>query len=200
MADNNVNLPPGFHFSPTDEELIVHFLYRKAMLLPCNPDIIPDLDLHSYNPWELNEKALAGGDKWYFFSRATENRFSTNGYWMPMDDVEEEEVVTNGSKRVGTKKYLVFYIGEPPVGIKSTWIMHEYHLSDCCTSSRRSSRRRGKRRDQDVPKLVLCRVFEKNDGSQGGGGDDDGDETDLSCLDEVFLSLEDLDEVSDGIR
>lgn len=54
MGDrNNVNLPPGFRFQPTDEELVVHFLHRKAALLPCHPDVIPDLDLYPYDPWEL---------------------------------------------------------------------------------------------------------------------------------------------------
>lgn len=52
--NNNVNLPPGFRFYPTDEELLVHFLHRKASLLPCHPDVIPDLDLFPYDPWELH--------------------------------------------------------------------------------------------------------------------------------------------------
>lgn len=57
MGDNinvNVNLPPGFRFYPTDEELLVHFLQRRASLLPCHPDVIPDLDLYPYDPWQLN--------------------------------------------------------------------------------------------------------------------------------------------------
>ena len=55
MGDNsNVNLPPGFRFYPTDEDLVVHFLQRKAALLPCHPDVIPDLDLYPYDPWELD--------------------------------------------------------------------------------------------------------------------------------------------------
>ncbi|KAI4318478.1 hypothetical protein MLD38_032177 [Melastoma candidum] len=53
MGDNKVNLPPGFRFYPTDEELVVHFLHRKASLLPCHPDVIPDLELYPYEPWEL---------------------------------------------------------------------------------------------------------------------------------------------------
>jgi hypothetical protein len=48
------NLPPGFRFCPSDEELVVHFLHRKAALLPCHPDVIPDLDLYPYDPWELD--------------------------------------------------------------------------------------------------------------------------------------------------
>lgn len=58
MADGSVNLPPGFYFSPTDEELVLHFLYSKISHLPCHPNIIPDLDLHVYDPWELNGKLL----------------------------------------------------------------------------------------------------------------------------------------------
>lgn len=44
---------------------------------------------------------------------------------------------------------------------------------------------------QDYSKRVICKVFEqRND-------DDDGDnDTELSCLDEVFLSMDDLDEIS----
>lgn len=55
MGDsNNVNFPPGFGFCPTHEELVVHFLLRKASLLPYHPGIIPDLDLYPYDPWDLD--------------------------------------------------------------------------------------------------------------------------------------------------
>ncbi len=54
MSGSNVNLPPGFRFYPTEEELVVHFLHRKATLLPCHPDVIPDLDLYAYDPWQLD--------------------------------------------------------------------------------------------------------------------------------------------------
>ncbi|KAK9929595.1 hypothetical protein M0R45_026689 [Rubus argutus] len=116
MGDNHFQLPPGFRFFPTDEELVVHFLQRKAALLPFHPDVIPDLDLYPYDPWELNGKALCEGKQWYFYSRRTQNR-EYSGY-------------------------------------------------------------------------VLCRVYERDEEE----GDDDG--TELSCLDEVFLSLDDLDEIS----
>ncbi|RWV92223.1 hypothetical protein GW17_00045422 [Ensete ventricosum] len=48
------NLPPGFQFFPSDEELVVHFLRRKAAQLPCYPDIIPTIDLRHCDPWDLN--------------------------------------------------------------------------------------------------------------------------------------------------
>ncbi|XP_061371880.1 NAC domain-containing protein 104 [Gastrolobium bilobum] len=187
MGDNNnVNLPPGFRFHPTDEELVVHFLHRKASLLPCHPDVIPDLELYSYDPWELDGRALAEGKQWYYYSRRTQNRITDNGYWKPTG-MEEPIVTTTNNKRVGMKKCFVFHVGEAPSGIKTNWIMQEYRLPDSASSSSRSSKRKSQPKT-DYNKWVICRVYERN------GDDDDG--TELSCLDEVFLSLDDLDEIS----
>ncbi|XP_059651114.1 NAC domain-containing protein 104-like isoform X2 [Cornus florida] len=141
MGDNNVNLPPGFRFCPTDEELVVHFLHRKAALLPCHPGVIPDLDLYPFDPWELEGKAMAEGNKWYFFSRRTRTRITGSGYWKPLGD--DESIISKAGKTVGMKKCYMFYIGEPPAGDKTNWIMQEYRLSDSGSSSRSTSKRRG---------------------------------------------------------
>ncbi|KAI3445698.1 hypothetical protein Pfo_002363 [Paulownia fortunei] len=186
MGDNNFNLPPGFRFYPTDEELVVHFLHRKAALLPCHPDVIPDLDLYPYDPWDLDGKAMAEGNKWYFYSRRTQSRITGSGYWQSVG--VEEPIYSSGGQRVGMKKYNAFYIGEPSEGVKTNWIMQEYRLSDSSSTSRSSSRRRNSK--IDYSRWVVCRVYERNCDSD----DDDGPE--LSCLDEVFLSLDDLDEIS----
>ncbi|XP_050377700.1 NAC domain-containing protein 104 [Argentina anserina] len=196
MADNPFQLPPGFRFFPTDEELVVHFLQRKAALLPLHPDVIPDLDLYPYDPWELNGKALCEGKQWYFYSRRTQNRVTSNGYWKPLA-TEEPIISSNSNNKVGIKRYFGFYVGEASSGIKTNWTMHEYRLSavsDTCASSSttRSSKRRGHRKAvNDHSGFVLCRVYERNEDD-----DDDDDGTELSCLDEVFLSLDDLDEIS----
>lgn len=57
-SDSNL-LPPGFHFFPSDEELVVHFLRRKASLLPCQPDIVPTVCMNHHDPWELNGTYLS---------------------------------------------------------------------------------------------------------------------------------------------
>ncbi|KAK4271222.1 hypothetical protein QN277_019946 [Acacia crassicarpa] len=191
MADNTVNLPPGFRFCPTDEELIVHFLHRKASLLPCHPDVIPDLDLYPYDPWDLQGKALGEGNQWYYYSRRTQNRVTVNGYWKAMGMEETVIAANSNNKRVGMKKYFVFYEGESPnSGIKTNWVMQEYRLSDSSSSSRRRSQPK-----PDYSKWVICRVYEQdNDDDHSGGGGDNGIE--LSCLDEVFLSMDDLEEIS----
>nr|XP_043626797.1 NAC domain-containing protein 104 [Erigeron canadensis] len=195
MGDNNnVNLPPGFRFCPTDEELVVHFLQRKASLLPYHPDIIPDLDLYPYDPWDLDGKALVEGKKWYYYSRRTQNRITTNGYWKSWG-CDEQIISSRSSKRVGVKKYYVFHIGDSPdEGVKTNWIMQEYRFSDHdASSSSSTSSGRPKRRSHsklDFSKWVICRVFEHCD------SEDDDDGTELSCLDEVFLSLDDFDDIS----
>ncbi|KAL4588497.1 hypothetical protein LXL04_001388 [Taraxacum kok-saghyz] len=207
---NNVNLPPGFRFCPTDEELVVHFLQRKASLLPYHPDIIPDLDLYPYDPWDLDDffpdmhgygwvagKAMVEGKKWYYYSRRTQNRITENGYWKAWG-CDEQIVSSSSSKRVGVKKYYVFHIGEAPEGVKTNWIMQEFRLSDhgsnSAGSSSSSTSGRSKRRSHskiDFSKWVICRVFDHSCDS-----DDDEDGTELSCLDEVFLSLDDFDDIS----
>ncbi|XP_028790529.1 NAC domain-containing protein 104-like [Neltuma alba] len=199
MADNTVNLPPGFRFYPTDEELIVHFLHRKASLLPCHPDVIPDLELYPYDPWDLQGKALGEGNQWYYYSRRTQNRVTVNGYWKAMG-MEEAVIAASSNKRVGMKKYFVFFEGEHPnSGIKTNWVMQEYRLSDSSSSSSSrspssSSSRRKSQPKPDYRKWVICRVYERDNDDDDEDGGDNGIE--LSCLDEVFLSMDDLEEIS----
>lgn len=46
-------LPPGFRFHPTDEELVVHYLKKKAASAPLPVTIIAEVDLYKFDPWEL---------------------------------------------------------------------------------------------------------------------------------------------------
>ncbi|CAE5960069.1 unnamed protein product [Arabidopsis arenosa] len=54
------NLPPGFRFHPTDEELVIHYLKRKADSVPLPVAIIADVNLYKFDPWELPAKASFG--------------------------------------------------------------------------------------------------------------------------------------------
>ncbi|KAF5457855.1 hypothetical protein F2P56_021932 [Juglans regia] len=182
MGDNmSGNLPPGFRFCPTDEELVLHFLFHKAsLLLPCHPSIIPDLDLClQYDPWDFNGKTLSSGRIFYFFSRVTENRVTKNGYWKDLDT--DETVLTSGEKKVvGIKRYFVFCIGQAPAGFETSWIMQEYHLYN----------------HRDSGKWVLCRVHEREQGNFGDHhyySDNEDNRTELSSPDEVCLSIMDDD-------
>lgn len=48
-----IELPPGFRFHPTDEELVMHYLCRKCASQPIAVPIIAEIDLYKFNPWDL---------------------------------------------------------------------------------------------------------------------------------------------------
>ncbi|KAG0465079.1 hypothetical protein HPP92_019243 [Vanilla planifolia] len=52
-AEAELNLPPGFRFHPTDEELVVHYLSHKAAHQRLPVSIIAEVDLYKFDPWEL---------------------------------------------------------------------------------------------------------------------------------------------------
>lgn len=52
-AEAELNLPPGFRFHPTDDELVVHYLCRKVAYQCLPVPIIAEVDLYKYDPWEL---------------------------------------------------------------------------------------------------------------------------------------------------
>ncbi|KAE7998354.1 hypothetical protein FH972_002907 [Carpinus fangiana] len=174
-------LPPGFRFCPTEEELVLHFLFPKASLLPCHPDIIPDLDLCIHDPWELQGKALSSESIYYFFNKVTENRATKSGYWKELHI--DKPVRTSAGNRVGFKKYLLFFIGDAPAGFETAWMMEEYHLCNYGECS----------------EMVLCRVHERKGNLEECFcySDDEDNGTELSSPDEMFLSImDDLDEIS----
>jgi hypothetical protein len=64
-AGNTQQLPPGFRFHPTDEELVLHYLWRKVesdihqvirIFSPRCRDVIAEVDLYKFDPWELPGK------------------------------------------------------------------------------------------------------------------------------------------------
>lgn len=55
---NPAPLPPGFRFHPTDEELILHYLRNRSASIPCPVDIIAEVDIYKFDPWELPGKYL----------------------------------------------------------------------------------------------------------------------------------------------
>lgn len=51
--DDQMDLPPGFRFHPTDEELITHYLTRKVVDRRFCARAIGEVDLNKSEPWEL---------------------------------------------------------------------------------------------------------------------------------------------------
>ncbi|GFP96732.1 nac transcription factor 25 [Phtheirospermum japonicum] len=164
------HLPPGFRFHPTDEELVVHYLKKKAAAAPLPVAIIAEVDLYKFDPWELPAKAIFGEQEWYFFSPrdrkypngARPNRAATSGYWKATG-TDKPVLTAGGTQKVGVKKALVFYGGKPPKGIKTNWIMHEYRLADNKPQNNKppgyDANKKGSLRLDD---WVLCRIYKKH--------------------------------------
>ncbi|KAG6398513.1 hypothetical protein SASPL_139976 [Salvia splendens] len=185
MGEEKMVLPPGFQFDPTDEELIVSFLYRRAANLPCYPNIIPDLDIYSAHPWGLHGKAFWSKNEWYFFSGLKQNRATEKGFWKEIG--LSEPIFTSKGDEVGIKNYLVF-CGD---GVHSDWIMEEYHLLNNYSTTSRNQLR-------GLKEWVVCRVREGkvfDCEEKISNGDDEGVE--LSYLDEMFFSMDGDDQDDD---
>lgn len=157
-------LPPGFRFHPTDEELLVHYLKKKASASPLPVPIIAEIDLYKFDPWDLPAKSTFGEREWYFFSPrdrkypngARPNRAAASGYWKATG-TDKPIFTCSGTQKLGVKKALVFYKGRPPKGVKTNWVMHEYRLAES-PNSNRFNMRKSLRLDD----WVLCRIYRKN--------------------------------------
>lgn len=55
-----MDLPPGFRFHPTDEELITHYLCKKVMDAGFDAEAIGEVDLNKCEPWDLPRKPSPG--------------------------------------------------------------------------------------------------------------------------------------------
>ncbi|KAK1301065.1 NAC domain-containing protein 48 [Acorus calamus] len=158
-----LQLPPGFRFHPTDEELVMHYLCRRCAGQPISVPIIAEIDLYKYDPWLLPEMAMYGEKEWYFFSPrdrkypngSRPNRAAGSGYWKATG----ADKPIGAPKALGIKKALVFYAGKAPKGEKTNWIMHEYRLADVDRSARKKNSLR-------LDDWVLCRIYNKKGGSE----------------------------------
>lgn len=158
MTSSGLQLPAGFRFHPTDEELVVHYLVKKCSSQQIPVPVIAEIDLYKFDPWQLPGMAMCGEKEWYFFSPrdrkypngSRPNRAAGTGYWKATG----ADKPIGKPKALGIKKALVFYAGKAPRGIKTNWIMHEYRLANVDRSAARNTNLR-------LDDWVLCRIYNK---------------------------------------
>lgn len=135
-------VPPGFRFHPSDEELVDYYLRKKVASRRIDLNVIKDVDLYKMEPWDLQERCRIGlseseseQEEWYLFSHKDKkyptgsrtNRATAAGFWKATG--RDKPIYAKRSLAlVGMRKTLVYYQGRAPNGHKSDWIMHEYRL------------------------------------------------------------------------
>ncbi|KAK8546654.1 hypothetical protein V6N13_067853 [Hibiscus sabdariffa] len=156
---------PGFRFHPTDEELVGFYLRRKVDKRPITIEIIKQVDIYKYDPWDLPKVSNVGEKEWYFFCKRGRkyrnsirpNRVTGSGFWKatgidkPIYSSSPHQQPHFGTC-IGLKKSLVYYRGCAGKGTKTDWMMHEFrlppdgdHFSD----------------PQEAEVWTLCRIFKR---------------------------------------
>ncbi|CAH8349735.1 unnamed protein product [Eruca vesicaria subsp. sativa] len=159
-------LLPGFRFHPTDEELVSFYLKRKVQHNPLSIELIRQLDIYKYDPWDL-PKFATGEKEWYFYcprdrkyrNSSRPNRVTGAGFWKATG-TDRPIYSSEGNKCIGLKKSLVFYKGRAAKGVKTDWMMHEFRmpsLSDPSPSSKRFFDSPVSSNDS----WAICRIFKK---------------------------------------
>ncbi|CAJ2647940.1 unnamed protein product [Trifolium pratense] len=157
---------PGFRFHPTDEELVGFYLKRKVQQRPLSIELIKQLDIYKYDPWDLPKFASTGEKEWYFYcprdrkyrNSARPNRVTGAGFWKATG-TDRPIYSSEGSKCIGLKKSLVFYKGRAAKGIKTDWMMHEFRLPSLTDPLSPK-----KYLEKTIPaneSWAICRIFKK---------------------------------------
>ncbi|XP_047326890.1 protein ATAF2-like [Impatiens glandulifera] len=125
-----------FRFKPTDEELVSLFLLRKCRSLPLMVDVIAEVDVYKFNPWELPGLSIYGEKEWYFFTRRERkypnsscdipNRAAGIGIWKA--NAVDKKI--GHPKVLGIRKTMTFFTGKNCKTDKTNWLMKEYRLHD----------------------------------------------------------------------
>ncbi|XP_073360675.1 uncharacterized protein [Aegilops tauschii subsp. strangulata] len=134
---NRHGFPQGYHFVPSDLELIrlLEDIIAGRPLPHPLPTIFRNVRIREYHPAELYEryKAHKEAGSIYFFSerefpggaRVRPRRFTKDGWWKASGG---GEALKRGGLTVGSKLTLVFYDKKPgqKVGVKTDWAIKEY--------------------------------------------------------------------------
>ncbi|KAG2711583.1 hypothetical protein I3843_04G077200 [Carya illinoinensis] len=145
---------PGYHFDPTDVQLVLFYLKKKVKKKRFRPREIAEVNIYEFAPWDLQEKSISSsGDlQWYFFcpvekkyaNGARVNRSTEFGYWKSTGNCTN---VFHNEVLVGSRRTMVFH----RQGERTDWVMHEYSLHYENLAM-----------EDDVQNAyVLCKIFQK---------------------------------------
>ncbi|BAT98205.1 Protein NTM1-like 9 [Vigna angularis] len=158
----------GVGFRPTEQELVDFYLKHKLLADDSGVDVIPVIDLCQVEPSDVpgmlaKSRIRFGNPDWFFFSPVDfkyanskrVNRKTEKGFWKATG--KDRDIRSwNNNTLIATKKTLVYYTGSVSCGVKSIWVIHEYHAVTFHESKRY---------------FVLCRLMRKSGKTTEGGTD-----------------------------
>ncbi|GLT94738.1 hypothetical protein SLE2022_124650 [Rubroshorea leprosula] len=171
------DMPPGFRFYPTEEELVSFYLKNKLEgtrqdLNRLMDRVIPVVDIYDYNPSDLPQFSVylchKDPEQWFFFIPRQESearggrprRLTTTGYWKATGS---PGFVYSSNRPIGVKRTMVFYNGRAPNGKKTEWKMNEYKAIDGEASSSTAAAAVGVATPPALRhEFSLCRVYKKS--------------------------------------
>ncbi|XP_058071985.1 transcription factor JUNGBRUNNEN 1-like [Magnolia sinica] len=160
---------PGFRFHPTDEELVDFYLRRKVEKRPISLELIKQIDIYKYDPWDLPKVSNVGGKEkeWYFYclrgrkyrNSIRPNRVTGSGFWKATGI--DRPIYSPGEKSndcIGLKKSLVYYRGSAGKGTKTDWMMHEFRLP---STAAKNTNILNAKNTQEAEVWTICRIFQR---------------------------------------
>ncbi|KAK9285733.1 hypothetical protein L1049_024932 [Liquidambar formosana] len=169
MEDNKDDevMLPGFRFHPTDEELVGFYLRRKVEKKPISIELIKQIDIYKYDPWDLPKVSTVGDKERYFFcirgrkyrNSIRPNRVTGSGFWKATGIDKPIYSARESHDCIGLKKSLVYYRGSAGKGTKTDWMMHEFRLPP---TGKNSNLPNLKNVAQEAEVWTLCRIFKRN--------------------------------------
>ncbi|XP_038684262.1 transcription factor JUNGBRUNNEN 1-like isoform X1 [Tripterygium wilfordii] len=170
-ADEEVMLP-GFRFHPTDEELVGFYLRRKVDKKSISIELIKQVDIYKYDPWDLPKVSSVGDKEWYFFcirgrkyrNSIRPNRVTGSGFWKATGIDKPIHSLKEPQDCIGLKKSLVYYRGSAGKGTKTDWMMHEFRLPPNGKNNANISPTHHIKNNiahQEAEVWTLCRIFKR---------------------------------------
>ncbi|KAG7955014.1 hypothetical protein I3843_11G049800 [Carya illinoinensis] len=135
-------LPPGFRFMPTDQELVQHYLWKKELSIPVPGKVFQDIDareLYAKPPKSLVTFSREDRE-WYFFIyenedsdddvRTAKTRVVENGqgFWKSWQE-EDDPIYDADGNVIAFKKNLTYFSCRSSKPKKTHWTMQEYRCN-----------------------------------------------------------------------
>ncbi|KAL8478494.1 hypothetical protein ACS0TY_030399 [Phlomoides rotata] len=133
VRDGGVSkLPPGFRFQPTDDEIVFQYLSRKIFSHPLPAQIIPEIDVFTFPPWQLPGDHESDQEKYFFSKKGDACNETASGFWKAVGSVKRI-ICSERMPIVGMRKSLVFYkLGgnkNSCGAVRTDWVMHQFCIA-----------------------------------------------------------------------